>query len=759
MKIPRKLGSIALAGAVLLTAVFPVARANADTPAPAATAARAQQTAADQPEITLTPANSQVLPGDDVKFSLSLLNNSGTTLQSGKVAIYFNADPVASPASLQLSLNSNAAKVAELETPKIQPAQNWQTEITIASTQLPAPIAASAADHKAIYMFQAVYGQNSKTPNFSLPETSAALTINDRSTTAITYGAGSIEKTKIGVIVPLLLPEQVETIPSKTEVAELFRAESVLSRTLTKAEEVGATLAIDPLLLVSLRGYGTDTPQAATDFLARLESTALPSFLLQPADADLGLQAQLGLSDPLQPGGLSPLTAPHYAGLQQDILPRGEYNFLTPPPQPLPQADEMPAAEIPPLSELTSWHSTAAATGKAVDSAAPANDQSASAWLEPDTTNAQTLKFLATHSIKNIYVSSDSIAATEAGSTGGITPAQLANFNVTIINAPLTAAVRDAVSESAHIREHGLKQIAAHLSLLSGSDRTSVISLPRINRNNNTGLQILDSLTKFDGVEFAKANIRSDSTGAENVLTPDLIGNAQTVYLPLSKSTQAITASRVTAFKTALTDTTEIVKNKVLTKNPDYLPDYQQLRLLHLSSAKYAADTDFNAVADHFKKHSEKLKTAVNVITAEQTQLFGSSANLPIQIQNELPFAVRVRVKTGVNSPAIVLGEPDLGERYIRRGQMITAILPVKSRISSAVANVEVYITDSTEKNFVKKSVVKIIVSSAVERIVIFLLSLSAIILLIFGLVRSIKKNKANHRDSGSTATQEHNKN
>jgi len=116
-------------------------------------------------------------------------------------------------------------------------------------------------------------------------------------------GTGVDEPTRLHTVVPLVLPNSIDGMPTLSQLGELTASGGRLASTVSAAIAFDSTLAIDPRLIAATETYGELAPTSATALVQQLQAVANPTFALQYADADLSAQAQLGLSTPLTPQG------------------------------------------------------------------------------------------------------------------------------------------------------------------------------------------------------------------------------------------------------------------------------------------------------------------------------------------------------------------------------------------------------------------------------------------------------------------------
>ncbi len=105
---------------------------------------------------------------------------------------------------------------------------------------------------------------------------------------------------KLAIVVPLVVPQGVGSLLTADELAQYTSPLGVLSRQLDAIADRPVAIALDPMILVSIRALGVAAPPTATAWLARLAAVSNQSFALAYDDADLTLATQAGA--PIFPG-------------------------------------------------------------------------------------------------------------------------------------------------------------------------------------------------------------------------------------------------------------------------------------------------------------------------------------------------------------------------------------------------------------------------------------------------------------------------
>lgn len=134
-------------------------------------------------------------------------------------------------------------------------------------------------------------------------------TVDGQSLTVATpivwHGTATATATPVHAVVPLVLPKDIDGMPTARQLGELTSGAGLLSQNLASAIQRGSTLAIDPRIIAGTRALGDKAPASAVVFVSSLETAPNAKFALQYADADLSAQAQIGLEAPLEPKGFT----------------------------------------------------------------------------------------------------------------------------------------------------------------------------------------------------------------------------------------------------------------------------------------------------------------------------------------------------------------------------------------------------------------------------------------------------------------------
>lgn len=553
------------------------------------------------------------------------------------------------------------------------------------------------------------------------------------STPIIWRGADrDITPVKLSIVVPFVLPAEITTMPTPTQLSELAPEFDAL---LDFATDAHAILAIDPRIIAAIRGYGTEAPDNSRALLERLESTSLTSFLLQYGDADLTPQAALNLGSPLEPVNLDFVTrfgAFEVPELATDGDDAGDDASVDP---------ESPDATASGDSETGDAEAAAGTDG--ADSAEadadgsrdpiepgvvpPPTLEELGAWERgipgawPSRVTNRTLSYLESAGFTFTVLSSNN-ADLEGGPR-----AKLGSGEALVTDAALDDAVRLALTaETQTERELGVARAHARLveaaeagvkGLGLGIDRGAIIA-------HAAPVELLEPLV-------SKEWVRTVGLSAQASGIATLRG-------------ETLSAERVELLDAALRNESHVLEARSMLVNPEYLDGYQRMRLLTLFSTRYANDDAlFAQAANRFERRDAEIRDGVSIVASKHAQLVGASSRIPVQLRNSLPFDIAANVTITPTSAALAVEQRTFEGVIVANDSNDRVLVPVSSRISSGESGLHILVT-SAEGDFTAASaVLDISISTSIETIALTILGLAAVLLFSFGIWRSVRRRRA----------------
>ncbi|SJN11702.1 hypothetical protein FM113_12805 [Leucobacter sp. 7(1)] len=698
-----------LVAGALTTATLHAPAARADAPTDTADVPGEAESDAAPPTLLVAPTDAVIRPGTtEVEFTLLLRNPGTEPLPGGRVELRFGITPVPDRGGITAELAAGSPRIAEAEFGTTDAGEEQTTTISVPRDRIPLAADAPFGAH----LVEASFTPKADTEGNEADPLRASAPL-------VWRGSGTTPATvPLGMIVPLVFPSDVHTLPTRQQLSELTPGWDQL---LTEARAHHATLAIDPRIIAGIRAYGTEAPTHAQDFLARMSALNLPSFLLQFADADPAAQAALGFTQLLAPTSLDFVSrfGKFPAGTDPDAagsVPSDSADPEEAVPEPAAPATETPTAgspstpspdpatpTLPTLRELMQWA-----------------DAQPVAWPAEGAVDQATLDLLEASGIRTVVLDSGNV-------TGATAPrATLGTGGALVTDAALGAAAQAALgADTAAERALGAAHLSAELAvaaqdgspgLLLGLDRGAVASAAEP----GSVLQLIESLdwaqpTPIAALPEGRAMLRAGDTLEDR---RELLRSS------------AGRESSVNALGAVLV-------------HPEYLSGYQRTRLLELFATRFASPgVDFTEIAAAYRERDAELLTGVRAISTEHTQLVGTSTRVPVQLQNALPFDARVQVRVEPSSAGLSISERTYENIAVPAEANQRVLVPVHSRVSSGESGIIVSVAAASGEPTVFTGTLPISIRSSVEAIGLWVLGGLAALLLGFGIWRSLRRKR-----------------
>ncbi|RRD35578.1 hypothetical protein EII31_04275 [Leucobacter sp. OH2974_COT-288] len=527
-------------------------------------------------------------------------------------------------------------------------------------------------------------------------------------TVVYTGGKDPLPQTKLTTVVPLTLPEHVETLPTTEQLGELFAPETPLEQLLDFALENRATVAIDPRIIVSIRAAGDTAPDSAKTFLQRLKSPALSSFLLPYADSDLVTQQLLGLPQPLQPTGVT--FALHESAQIPNAAITGNATETTAANQ---DTDPATVAQLS-YEQLAAWDTTAPAT----------------VWFNPGTTSKRTLA--AAHSAQANRVILNS-AELQQHSGGPRVTLQDTEFNALVGSATLATAAQQISFNS----PDSVTAQAAFANLYTELVHSGEVVLLADRSLSNANMRTVRMLQAIHDTSFVTAVPAGQLTGGTATLQDDISPAAAAAFEIHKPLLQA-----------ALKNEKTVLHNAPALTQPQKLIDYQRSRLLQLfntahlgsSANKVAA---FETLAAAYQDRDTALRSSIQILAPQRTQILGVEAKLPLQIRNSLPFAINVLLQLESGSDTLSVTQQEFKDLTVESGDTITVLAPVHSNTGAGAGSVITHLLTADGAHNLTTETFSLGIASYVETIGLAAMGFAVAVLLAVWLRRLLQKSRA----------------
>ena len=451
--------------------------------------------------------------------------------------------------------------------------------------------------------------------------------------TFVWYDDEDVTPVQLAVAMPITTPPGSEgLIPAET-LAEYTESTGLLSRQLDGVIDRPVAIAIDPMIIASIRILGSSAPPSATGWLERLAEAKNDIFPLSYADADIALQAQAGSKTVLAPISFDWLIDPELftdppAAPEATPTAAGASGAPgTPTPTPTPA----PGPSAPPTSAgLLDWNYTMTDIGWPQPGVVAKDD------LDVFAASGLTTTILDARNVKRSGGSWTPNAVLGMGSTRGLaTDTAISTALRTAARAETDIEWRSAMAEvNSQLAVVAAEQPGTPRSLLATFDRGWQASPNRLG-------QTLDALQAIAWQSPATLQEARSAAPATNVnfrsrAEPDVrVGLAR---LLLSREAE------IGAFSTALED-------------PVTTTGAHRLELLALLATSWTSDpAGFQAAVGDSLAASGEILRSVTVTTKGPINVAANKVDFPIILSNELDQAVTVRVRVVPSNGRLIVG-------------------------------------------------------------------------------------------------------
>lgn len=425
----------------------------------------------------------------------------------------------------------------------------------------------------------------------------------------------------VTIVVPITANAGDDGVLDAAELTIATSPAGNLTRGLDEVLATSATIALDPMIPVSIRVLGTAAPESALAWLDRLEGAPNEVFLLAYSDADLSALVRADSLDLAHPSGFDFVLDPDAFGPAQTASPSPTSSpSVEPTATPDPDNDDPPP--LPTTEELLAWP---AAIGQI-------------AWPSDGSVVDSDLEAYGSAGYDAVLVSSANVSETSSAFAElGPARALIADSAASDLFQEASTSIDDAT------RQQAIARLGAALDGLAAAHpgRSLVLTLDRAPAFTAYGLDdTVASITArnstrmigLSGVLSGTAESASvvDSPPAEHIVaTPGL--------------TAAVRAEE--AFATILAD-------------PLALSAERRLQLLSLLAVQGVRGDDWTTRADAFLERSTEILNAVTIVDTGNLLVTSTQTSIPIRIANGLDVAVTVRVSATPLRPLLRIESP-----------------------------------------------------------------------------------------------------
>ena len=512
---------------------------------------------------------------------------------------------------------------------------------------------------------------------------------------------------ELAIIVPIVVPAGSTGLVTADQLAEYTSASGILSRQLDSAIDRPVTLAIDPMILASIRVLGSSAPTSATAWLTRLQNASNESFLLSYADSDVTLGTQAGSPVVLQPENFDFAIDPANFG-PAATTPQAPSE--SPSPTPTPTSTEAPVPSLPTTADLLSWNS----------------DFPGMLWPRAGTVADSDLAALTASGVNSVLLASSNVAR-EAGSGPPVTVGGLsAIVTDDTVSSRLSAVANTSTIEVLQSTLPGVESAAVAAAQSQNGPASVVASLdrsvPRPGTNVGSTIMLLQSSSTVTLVPLSAALDGRDSP--EATLTPGAQGEQR-----LSEAGRMLLAEASDArFATIVQDASTITAPR-------------RLAMLGLLSVGWIGNEGtWTAAVQRHLDNSEQLRSSVEIVTTSPFTLLADNGALPIPVSNQLGQPVTVFLTVRPLTAKLAVSESRV-ETMIEPNAQARAQVPVQA-ITNGSVQVVMTLTSASGVSIGQPAITEINVQAGWETPIV--LVIGAVVVLVFagGIVRNIVRRR-----------------
>jgi hypothetical protein len=708
-----------------LTAVFVVVVGlglGSSGASPARAAAAASSAPDDAVTLSLAPAESGVLvPDRDLVLDVVVTNATEDDLAASVARIYLDRQAFVTRAKLAgwLSPASTSGSdylgtsLTRVDVPEVPSGQSR----TVGSVTVPAATVALGG-----------YGWGARALGARLVDDDGAQLAQARSSVAW-FPAESFQATKLAVAVPITTPETENGVLDASALAAYTSIDGTLTRQLRAVQGTQAAVAVDPMIIASVRLLGTSAPPSALDWLDQLQQSGLEMFPLAYADADVAGLSQGGATTIPTPVSFDALIDP---ALFAESTPGGT-------PEPSESGTSEPSAVEPPAGD---------GTGQGDDPAAapplPTTESLLSwpwsttgvAWPEADTVVAADLDVLAASGYTSTIVSSSNVevstgatenAATQLGATAGlVSDDTLSTLLSDAAGASDDAAWATAMAElSASVATVARERPSDARTLLATLGRGWSPDSAYLTRT----LAALRDLP-WSAQSTLQEAVASAPTAATVVDEPE--DDARAALL----RTLATADRRVSDFSTALAQ-------------PQTVTGPARLRTLALASHAWRDNPD--GLADEVAAaDAESVATSglVSIVQGSDLSILGDRTSLPLYVQNSTSSAATVYLMVQPSNSLLSV-EQNRIEVTVASDSQARVRVPVQS-VANGTVDVSLSLVSATGVAISTPSTVSISVQAGWETAITWVFAVGFLVLFGGGIYRTFRKRRVAREEAAA---------
>jgi hypothetical protein len=516
-------------------------------------------------------------------------------------------------------------------------------------------------------------------------------------TAAPTASLADSSAVRLAIVVPIVVPEGTAPLIGSAALAQYTSPNGLLTRELDAVYNRPAALAIDPLIIVSIRALGSSAPKSATAWLNRLRSASNESFALSFADSNLTLSTQAGTKAPMSVESFDfALDSANFGG----AVARG----------PTSSADAEHTAgpvdpTLPSTADLLEWPYSS--TGIA--------------WPRENTVVSGDMKAFARAGFGTTILSSDNIVHSGTASSSVVVGSARAVVSDDAISATLRSAAaapsttkwKSAMAKFHRAIDASQSRYAQGATLFATFARSVPVS----------GSHLKETLAAID----ADPNLKTVAFSAARKSAP----------APASIQGRHQPAAELAVVRHVLAAAAAEKRFAAIAENPRAITSERRLRVLRLLSNQWDASAPvWRKSTSDFLTNSHDLRTSVKVVTNGSFNLLADRGSLPIAVRNNLDQEVTVFVNVRPETAILAVSNPRV-KLVLEPHSQASSHVPVQA-ISNGTVNVDISLASASGQRIGGATTARINVQAGWETPLVVVFALLVFAVFGFGIVRRI---------------------
>ncbi|WP_209559441.1 DUF6049 family protein [Frigoribacterium sp. PvP032] len=704
---------------------------------PAAAASAPSSASDDAVTLSLAPAESGVLvPDRDLVLDVVVTNTTEDDLPASVARIYLDRNAFITRAKLASWLSPDSTSgsdylgtsLTRVDVPEVPSGQSR----TVGSVTVPAATVALGG-----------YGWGARALGARLVDDDGAQLAQARSSVAW-FPAESFQATKVAVAVPITTPETENGVLDASALAAYTSIDGTLTRQLRAVQGSQAAVAVDPMIIASVRLLGTSAPPSALEWLDQLQQSGLEMFPLAYADADVAGLSQGGAASIPTPVSFDALVDP---SLFAEATPSST-------PEPSPSGTSDPSSVDPPADGSgTGGTGGGDGSGQGDDpTAAPPLPTTESllswpwsstgiAWPEADTVVAADLGVLAASGYTSTILSSSNVdvstgatenAATQLGATTGL-----------VSDDVLSTLLSDAAGASDDAAW------ATAMAELSASVATVARERPSDAR---TLLATLGRGWSPDSAYLTRtlAALRDLPWSTASTLQ-EAVATAPT---PATVVDEPVDDARAALMRTLATADRRVSDFSTALEQPQTVTGPARLRTLALASHAWRANPD-GLATEVAAADAESVATSglVSIVQGSDLSILGDRTSLPLYVQNSTSSAATVYLMVQPSNSLLSVDQNRI-EVTIASDSQARVRVPVQS-VANGTVDVSLSLVSSTGVAISTPSTVSISVQAGWETAITWVFAVGFLVLFGGGIYRTFHKRRLAREEKAAAAETE----